>query len=95
MELEQNIIVQNTFHRHKMAFSHVANLPMPTLRIIFHLIRTSKDQANPDIFFPHFGITSGEFSVGRVIHKSGFQFNQSPHSSDPDVNSDDDNEDDD
>jgi hypothetical protein len=48
-------------------FDHIKDLRMRDVRLLFSQMR-KLDAANPDVLFPKYGFTAGEFSVSYVIH---------------------------
>lgn len=48
-------------------FNYINGLRMRDVRLLFSHMR-KLDREDPDVFFPKYGFTAGEFSVSYVIH---------------------------
>lgn len=55
-----------TSRKYEMLFSHMASLRMKDVRQLFCKMRN--DCNNPDILFPVYGFTAGEFTLGYVFN---------------------------
>lgn len=64
--METNLITFPTWEKYIVLSSTIENLRVKDKRFIFHTLRKTPN-ATKDHFFPHFGITTAEFSCWQIL----------------------------
>jgi hypothetical protein len=71
MQSEKSFITYPTWKKYIVLSRFVDTLRVKDKRQIFHMMRNhGPDELHHDTFFPHFGITAGEFSVWQVLSEN-------------------------
>ena len=64
---ERNFITYPTWKKYIVLSCFIESLRVREKRQIFHIMRRHTDTLDHDTFFPHYGITAGEFAVWQIL----------------------------
>lgn len=67
---EHTFITYPTWKKYLILSRFIEHLRVRDKRQIFHIMRRYGDRLTHDSFFPHFGITAGEFATWQVLSDS-------------------------
>lgn len=65
--MESSFITYPTWKKYIVVSCYVEGLRVKEKRQLFQIMRRCADWLDDDAFFPHYGITAGEFSVWQVL----------------------------
>ena len=67
VQQERSYITYPTWKKYMVLSTYIDRLRVREKRQLFHIMRKSPIALDHNLFFPHFGITAGEFATWQVL----------------------------